>query len=118
MRSGQGHHVIRVTGQAGGRTIGLEVPVDLGQGVEPQGALARVWARMKIAELSDQALVEPNPDLPGQIRQVALDYQLLSAYTACVAVDSSRRTEGKEGTTVPVPVPVPDGVKYDTTVPD
>ena len=29
-------------------------------------------ARMKIAELSDQALIEPNPDLPGRIRQVAL----------------------------------------------
>jgi Ca-activated chloride channel family protein len=40
----------------------------------------------------------------------------MSAFTAFVAVDSTRRTEGSEGTTVPVAVPVPDGVKYDTTV--
>ena len=42
--------------------------------------------------------------------------RLMSAYTAFVAVDSSRRTEGRTGTTVPVAVPVPEGVKYETTV--
>lgn len=40
----------------------------------------------------------------------------MSEYTAFVAVDSSRVTAGKEGTIVPVAVPVPDGVKYETTV--
>ena len=39
-------------------------------------------------------------------------------FTAFVAVDSTRRTEGAEGTTVPVAVPVPEGVKYQTTVPE
>jgi Ca-activated chloride channel family protein len=71
---------------------------------------------MKIAALSDDAICEPNPALPDRIKQLALDHSLMSAYTAFVAVDSSRRTEGKEGTTVPVPVPVPEGVKYQTTV--
>jgi len=54
----------------------------------------------------------------GEIRQVALDYGLMSAYTAFVAVDSTQRTQGTEATTVPVAVPVPEGVKYDTTVED
>jgi Ca-activated chloride channel family protein len=40
----------------------------------------------------------------------------MSAFTAFLAVDSSRVTEGGQGTTVPVAVPVPDGVRYDTTV--
>jgi len=31
-------------------------------------------------------------------------------------VDSSRITEGDHGITVAVPVPVPDGVRYETTV--
>jgi len=52
----------------------------------------------------------------GEIKQVALEYGLMSAYTAFVAVDSSRRTEGDHGVTVVVPVPVPDGVRYETTV--
>lgn len=40
----------------------------------------------------------------------------MSAYTAFVAVDSTRRTEGDHGTEVAVPVPVPEGVRYETTV--
>ena len=71
---------------------------------------------MKIADLSDESIFEPNADLPDVIRQVALDYGLISQFTAFVAVDSSRRTAGTEGTIVAVPVPVPEGVKYETTV--
>ena len=56
--------------------------------------------------------------MTGQIKQVALDYGLMSAFTAFIAVDSTRQTEGTEGTTVPVAVPVPEGVKYHTTVPE
>jgi len=40
----------------------------------------------------------------------------MSSYTAFIAVDSSRKTEGDHGITVAVPVPVPDGVRYETTV--
>jgi len=40
----------------------------------------------------------------------------MSNYTAFVAVDSLTKTAGETGTTVAVPVPVPDGVKYETTV--
>ena len=78
--------------------------------------LPSVWARMKIAALADQSTYQPDPDLPGQIKQLALDYSLMSAFTAFVAVDSTRRTEGAQGTAVPVAVPVPDGVKCETTV--
>ncbi len=40
----------------------------------------------------------------------------MSAFTAFVAVDSTRRTAGPEGATAPIAVPVPDGVKCETTV--
>jgi len=40
----------------------------------------------------------------------------MSPFTAFVAVDSMTKTEGKFGTTVAVPVPAPEGVRYDTTV--
>src|SRR5205807_517996 len=79
-------------------------------------ALASVWARQKIADLADRATFEPTPDLGGQIRQIAMEYNLMSAFTAFVAVDSMTRTAADHGTTVSVPVPVPEGVRYDTTV--
>ena len=44
------------------------------------------------------------------------EYSLMSAYTSFVAVDASERTAGERGTTVNQAVPVPNGVRYDTTV--
>jgi Ca-activated chloride channel family protein len=73
---------------------------------------------MKIADLADRALTEAAAEVAGEIKQVALEYGLMSAYTAFVAVDSSTRTAGDHGTSVAVPVPVPQGVKYETTVPE
>ena len=70
----------------------------------------------QIADLSEQSTYAPDPEIPDAIKQVALDYGLMSPFTAFVAVDSTRKTEGTEGTTVPVAVPVPEGVKYNTTV--
>ena len=106
---------IRVNGKVAGQPMQLTIPATLTEAATHTG-LPSVWARMKIAALADQATWQPDPELPGQIKQVALDYSLMSAFTAFVAVDSTHRTEGAEGTTVPVAVPVPDGVKYETTV--
>jgi Ca-activated chloride channel family protein len=106
---------IRVNGQAAGQPMQVTIPAALADGATHKG-LPSVWARMKIADLTDQSTYQPDAELPGAINQVALDYSLMSAFTAFVAVDSTRRTESSEGTIVPVAVPVPDGVKYDTTV--
>ena len=106
---------IRLSGEAGGKRVEWNVPAN---GTEQHCGLPSVWARMKIADLSDRALLERSGELAGEIRQTALDFGLMSEFTAFVAVDSSRVTAGKEGTTVPVAVPVPDGVKYETTVPE
>ena len=106
---------VRVSGEAGGKRVEWNVSAN---GAEQHRGLPSVWARMKIADLSDRALLDRSGELSGEIKQVALDFGLMSEFTAFVAVDSSRVTEGKEGTTVPVAVPVPDGVKYEMTVPE
>ncbi len=81
-------------------------------------SLAKVWARLRIAELEDRKarLGDPDNELAIEIGSTALAHQLMSAYTSFVAVDTSERTEGTYGTTVHQAVPVPDGVRYDTTV--
>jgi Ca-activated chloride channel homolog len=113
--AGNADTTIRVNGKAAGQPMQLTIPAPL-TAEATHASLPSVWARMKIAALADQSTYQPDPDLPGQIKQVALDYSLMSAFTAFVAVDSTRRTEGAQGTTVPVAVRVPDGVKYETTV--
>ena len=79
-------------------------------------ALPAVWARMKIADLADQSTYEGGRELAGEVKQVALEYGLMSSFTSFVAVDSMTRTAGAFGTSVAVPVPVPDGVRYETAV--
>ena len=107
---------IRVTGSVGDLTQEIDIPVNLEDSVATHPGIPCVWARKKIETLGNLATYDSNPDLPGEIRQVALEYGLMSSYTAFIAVDSSRKTAGDHGVTVAVPVPVPDGVRYETTV--
>ncbi|MDA1267438.1 MAG: VIT domain-containing protein [Planctomycetota bacterium] len=107
-----------------GRTSGSQkvLRVSLGDPVAPRSgaAMAKLWARAKIADLASQSR-RPNAEQPEsyarRIQAVALEHGLLSAYTAFLAVDSMSRVSG-EAKTVPVAVPVPDGVNFDTTVQD
>lgn len=116
--AGAGTPVIRVSGNVGGarRTIDVPVRVNAVAGSSAK-ALGAVWARHKIGDLADGAAAENLAELAGGIRQVALEFGLMSPYTAFIAVDSSTRTEGSYGTTVAVPVQVPQGVRYETSVP-
>lgn len=109
---------VRVSGKVGGEQLQFSVPVNPDDTKATFNGLPSIWARMKIADLAAQSVSDPDANVPAQIKQVALDYGLMSAFTAFVAVDSTRRTEGAEGTTVPVAVPVPEGVNYHTTVPE
>lgn len=107
---------IHVKGKVGDMTQDIAIAVNLEDSAATHAGIACVWARKKIETLGSQATYDTNPDLPGEIKQVALEYGLMSAYTSFIAVDSSRKTAGDHGITVAVPVPVPDGVRYDTTV--
>jgi Ca-activated chloride channel family protein len=107
---------IRVTGRAGDHTHEIRLPVDPGEESASHQGISSVWARMKIAELYDRSVWDPDGGLPEQIKTIALQHSLISAYTAFVSVDSLTRTAGDHGTTVQVAVPVPEGVRYETTV--
>ena len=71
---------------------------------------------MRIAELADRATWDPNVKLGDEVKALALRHSLMSAFTSFVAVDSLTRTAGAFGTSVNVPVPVADGMRYETTV--
>ena len=117
---GEGNGTIKVRGRAGNEVAEMVVPVKVGAGAEATAAhkaISAVWARTKIADLADRSAWDVEArELPAQVRQVALEYGLMSPFTAFVAVDSLTRTGGTHGVTVNVPVPVPEGVRYETTV--
>ncbi len=105
-----------LSGTAGDARRSLAVAANDGSAAGPY--VAKVWARLNIADLTDRQATagDPHGALRDAIRRVALRHQLVSNYTSFVAVDSSMRTEGDHGVTVHQAVPVPDGVRYDTTV--
>jgi Ca-activated chloride channel family protein len=115
---GPGTTAIGISGAAGNAPVQFQVSANLSDGATANAGLPSVWARMKIAELSERSTYAPDAEIPYAIKQVALDYGLMSPFTSFVAVDASEVTSGSGSTTVPVAVPVPEGVDYDKTVPN
>jgi|GEM_PF-5764636 len=105
---------ITVRAKAAGKPVSFDIPL---LGARNHPALARLWARMTIADMSDRLAYEPDTEALGdRIKARSLSYGVLTDYTAFVAVDASRRTAGDHGVSVPQAVPVPNGVNYDTAV--
>ena len=107
---------VTLTGRADDRSYSQAITnVDSNEGNAP---VARIWARLRIADLADRQAMSGDPygEFENSILSTALEHQLMSQYTSFVAVDTSRRTEGDHGTTVHQALPVPNGVRYDTTV--
>ncbi len=104
-----------VRGLAGDVSLEFALPHDAGN--ERHAFLPKIWARLRIAEFADQQTQgDTYGDLTRAIRSTALKYGLMSDYTAFVAVDATQPTAGNFGVTVVQPVPMPPGVRYDTTV--
>lgn len=108
---------IRVMGNAGGKTVTMEVQPTKAA-ADGGRSVAAIWARQKLTDLEERSLVEgwDGVRYADAVKRVALENGLVSQFTALVAVDSSVRTSGTSGVSVAVPVPVADGVRYDTTV--
>ena len=116
--AGKGKTTIEVTGTYGGERVTQRLAVQLDRKEQHEG-VRRIWARARIADLADEALqadADRQADIRGEIKATALTHGLVSDYTAFVAVDATRVTAGDHGVTVVQPVPVPEGVRYDTTV--
>jgi Ca-activated chloride channel family protein len=107
---------IRIIGQTGKERTYFDVTVDPNNSDGRHPGIRSIWARWKLAELSNQETHSPCEDIKQEIITTSMNYNLISRYTAFLAVDSLERTEGDHGYVVDVPVFVPDGVQYDTTV--
>jgi Ca-activated chloride channel family protein len=69
-----------------------------------------LWARTRIARLSDYRAGSPDPDRQGEITSLGLTYNLLTEYTSFVAVLEEIRNPGGEAEEVKQPLPLPEGV--------
>jgi Ca-activated chloride channel family protein len=74
---------------------------------EKNAALRYLWARERIARLSDYGSV--GEDVKDEVTALGLKYRLMTEYTSFVAVDKIIRKTG-EVVTVKQPLPLPQGV--------
>jgi Ca-activated chloride channel family protein len=77
-------------------------------------AIAQLWGRFRIKELMSQMFGGETKSVVESVTNTALNYRLLSQYTAFIAVSEEVRVE-PDGTRrrVQVPVELPEGVSYD-----
>lgn len=102
----RGQVVIEGRNAAGTYREALPVGTHLGQDT---AALRHLWARHRIARLSDQEALEGGDASRRQITDLGLRYGLLTQYTSFLAVDQVVRTS-VPGTPADQPLPLPQGV--------
>lgn len=105
---------IALSGKRGGEPVRQTIPGPAA--ATPIPAVAHLWARHKIAGMLADPAAASQPEFQKALVDFSVSHAVLCPYTAFLAVDASRVTEGQAGYSVNVPVPVPDGVRYDTTV--
>ncbi len=115
---GYGSDEIKISGTVAGRDWSTEIDVDFPATQDANDVVATLWARKKIHDLnrdsySTSGYQQYSQDIIDEITDTALDYQIMSEYTAFVAVFEEVRTDPDGNPiTVQVPVNMPDGVSY------
>lgn len=101
---------ITLTGLSGEGRYSKTINVSDYHGTDPNSALRYLWARHRIARLSDDIQLQQNDERISQVTSLGLQYHLLTAYTSFVAVDRIVRNQTGEVITVQQPLPLPQGV--------
>jgi len=101
---------ITVSGISGSGAFKETINVAAVRPMKENIALRYLWARHRITLLSDYNKLRANDKRTKEVTELGLTYNLLTAYTSFVAVDTQVRNTGDKPTTVNQPLPLPDGV--------
>ena len=99
-----------VEGRAAHGPYTQTLPIDVAADGPGTGALRLLWARHRIAALSDEEALTGGDAQKAAITKLGLDYSLLTQYTSFIAVDQVVRNPGGQGATANQPSPLPEGV--------
>jgi Ca-activated chloride channel family protein len=78
--------------------------------LKSNSALQYLWARYRITLLSDYNSLHKDDARVKEVTQLGLTYNLLTAYTSFVAIDTEVRLIDGQAVTVKQPLPLPEGV--------
>ena len=107
---GKPRGTIRISGDTGAGAFSDQFNVKRVKPDETNTALRYLWARHRIAVLSDYNKLRPEDERIKTVTQLGLSYNLLTEYTSFIAVDNQVRVENGQTVTVKQPLPLPKGV--------
>ncbi|MGA2958782.1 MAG: VIT domain-containing protein [Thermodesulfobacteriota bacterium] len=101
---------INLSGISGNGPYSEAIEINKVKPLESNSALRYLWARHRITLLSDYNKLRSNDKRIKEVTDLGLSYNLLTAYTSFVAVDTEVRNNGGQQTTIKQPLPLPQGV--------
>lgn len=106
---GEASGTIQITGKTGTQDYVQEISVADVTPSAKNGALAYLWARKKVEQLTDYTLIDEDV-VKEEVTNLGLAYSMMTPYTSFIAVmDTVRNAEGNS-TDVKQPSPLPSGV--------
>ncbi|MBN2174747.1 MAG: TonB family protein [Bacteroidales bacterium] len=103
---GKAKGYVNVTGKTGNKNYDWGMNIQWQSVSSSNSALRYLWARERIRLLDDYINLAQEASLADEMTALGLKYNLLTAYTSFVAIDSEIRNDGKEQTTVKQPLPL------------
>ena len=108
---GEASGKIQVAGRSGDGEWHTEVDVAAASRLNSAGLIGRLWARQRIAELSDLQELKLDDARKAEVTQLGLRFNLLTKYTSFIAIDEVvRRVATEPLRTVVQPSLLPEGV--------
>jgi Ca-activated chloride channel family protein len=101
---------ITITGKKGDGDYSRTFALSEDRPLETNRALRYLWARTRIARLSDYADGPIDPEQKREITSLGLTYNLLTKYTSFIAVSDVVRNPAGGAKDVKQPLPLPQGV--------
>lgn len=101
---------ITLRGHTGSHPFMKRVDVSKIRPLKTNSALRYLWARHRIALLSDYNRLRLQDERVREVTNLGLTYNLLTAYTSFIAIDTRVRLKDGKATTVKQPLPLPQGV--------
>jgi Ca-activated chloride channel family protein len=107
---GKSQGLIEVRGHSGEGEYTEKLNVTRVKPLKANSALRYLWARHRIQLLADYSRLSPSDEKIKEVTTLGLTYNLLTAYTSFVAVDTQVRVANGTAVTVKQPLPLPQGV--------
>jgi Ca-activated chloride channel family protein len=98
---------IELTGKGGNKDFAQRFAVAETKPLELNSAIRYLWARSRIARLSDFNIGEENPENRLEVTSLGLTYNLLTPHTSFIAVIETVRNKEGQAKDVDQPLPLP-----------